>query len=685
MGKTELAFAYAHAFASEYLGGRFLIACQGHTDLRSSLLQLEPVLEVPAARGDETALQDRLLAISNALRRRVEDLGHVLLVFDNLESFEPCYADCFDALLAIGPKLHILVTTRGLRGNPFGAELELTELSTASSIALLEKHRHIESDEDREAAMQIAEELAGFPIALELVGCWLSAHPGTTRYSDLPAFLDLQSLEEMAEDDAIGLRRHNHEKRLSRILWPIIRDLPDMERRILIDSCLLGPDRVPLAWLRDLRAGEPTEALAARTLIPPWATACERLESLSLFSHGDGDPIERRIVRVHRLIRSMVLEHWATDVETAQTRVVEMLERKLRELESIRRSAESRREVESLAAAISNMIESDVMDGARLASWLFEPLREASLISIGQEIVRKASELMTRESTVDAGEFSYSLIHPGQAVLLSDLAIANQMLGNASAARTAMAQAQEVARFDEQADPPQAALRLSAASNLADSVEERRMLLSRANQVSEAAGNDFPEAIRMPILRKLALAEKDLGHYEAARAHLATVEAMESRLLTSTDPHRLSTLTNRGLIEHEARDHELAEKFLTDAFEQSTRILGQDHPRTANAATNLARLLWDRREWDRATDLCEESLRVWEASDHALDPKRGKAFWVQGLAARRRGDEVGAKRLLADASQLLRRLHPDDHPWIVRLEREMAYEYPDPSNVDDHE
>jgi hypothetical protein len=51
IGKTELAFTYAHAFAGLYPGGRFLIQCERIADLRLALLQLDSVF--PNAATDE--------------------------------------------------------------------------------------------------------------------------------------------------------------------------------------------------------------------------------------------------------------------------------------------------------------------------------------------------------------------------------------------------------------------------------------------------------------------------------------------------------------------------------------------------------------------------------------------------------------------------------------------------------
>ena len=79
---------------------------------------------------------------------------------------------------------------------------------------MLEKHRPIISEEDRQAAWQIVKRLDGFTLAVELTAAFLAANQ-STGYARMSEYLDLDDLEEMAEDNGVELIRHNHERRLS--------------------------------------------------------------------------------------------------------------------------------------------------------------------------------------------------------------------------------------------------------------------------------------------------------------------------------------------------------------------------------------------------------------------------------------------------------------------------------------
>jgi hypothetical protein len=85
IGKTELAFTYAHAFASAYLGGRFLIGCEGKSTLRDALLGHDSFTSYfrDSISDEERKSADAYLA---ALRRclvRGSKNHHVLLVLTN--------------------------------------------------------------------------------------------------------------------------------------------------------------------------------------------------------------------------------------------------------------------------------------------------------------------------------------------------------------------------------------------------------------------------------------------------------------------------------------------------------------------------------------------------------------------------------------------------------------------------
>ncbi len=86
IGKTELAYAYAHAFASAYPGGRFEVKCDGKSSLREAVLCLGDFHELRARISDEErkTTATYFAAVVRCLDERVATKGHILLVLDNV-------------------------------------------------------------------------------------------------------------------------------------------------------------------------------------------------------------------------------------------------------------------------------------------------------------------------------------------------------------------------------------------------------------------------------------------------------------------------------------------------------------------------------------------------------------------------------------------------------------------------
>ncbi|WP_433531145.1 BTAD domain-containing putative transcriptional regulator [Micromonospora sp. CA-263727] len=97
-----------------------------------------------------------------------------LIVLDNAEHLVDAVADLATALLAAGPAVQILVTTRQSLGIAGEALLELTSLPPEDAVALLTARRAAVlpgdalTEADRPVARQLCRELDGLPLAIEL-------------------------------------------------------------------------------------------------------------------------------------------------------------------------------------------------------------------------------------------------------------------------------------------------------------------------------------------------------------------------------------------------------------------------------------------------------------------------------------------------------------------------------------
>jgi hypothetical protein len=107
MGKTELALAYAHAFAWDYPGGRWQLRCEHLGDLRVALLQLEG----PFGLELSVAEKRNLPLVFDRLLRELGRRERSLLLLDNVtepQLFEPEHLE----RLPRDGHVDLIVTTR---------------------------------------------------------------------------------------------------------------------------------------------------------------------------------------------------------------------------------------------------------------------------------------------------------------------------------------------------------------------------------------------------------------------------------------------------------------------------------------------------------------------------------------------------------------------------------------------
>lgn len=676
IGKTEFAFAYAHAFGGEYPGGRFVVKCAGHADLRTPLLQLDSVFYDQIPPAERRDLDRHASALSNCLRRRIATMGHVLLVLDNVTSRELLSAQGLDFLTVLGPKLHLLLTTRLGPTAAQGPTVILSELSTAAALDMLEKHRPFSSDGEHAAAQKIVSKLGGFPLALELVGAWLAVHSESMDYLTVAEALDLEALEEIAGDEDIELRRHNDERRLSAVVGPVLDDLSPLEQRALQYASWMEPDCVPLDWMAALLETETPQPAHSGLAAPAWAKASGRLERLSLFSRAEKQRRGKRIVRVHRLIQSMVQRRYP--VETANA--AEALFRFLMGRASVlwrEWPEESRRwEIAPLATTASHWLERRPVEGAGLAGLVSEPLKGIGHLATAQDLLQRALTVRIETAVADRAGLVYSVVDGDIADRYSNLALIEGSLGNRREAVELLEKAEAIDRLGG-SPPIDTALRLSNRALLETNLQSTRDMLADAANAIDDRENRGDEATRILVYRNLAVAEKDLGNHGRARQLLERVSTLEDAFMTSDDPRRAVTLSVAGLLEQEAGNVEKAKGFLQSALDLWERTLGLEHHGTANAMVNLGRLAWETGEWEDGLRLVRGALGIWAKSENPNDPRRGKAYWVLGLEARRAGDAATARKHLEQALKLTSLAHPSQHPWVRSLRDELDRLGPD--------
>jgi tetratricopeptide (TPR) repeat protein len=182
LGKTQLAVEYAYRYREHYPNG--VIWLNADQDLDAQLIEL-------AEKARWIAPESEHHYKLEVAAKRLRTFSDCLIIFDNLESREaiaPYLPEPQTDPSLPEPRVdpHILITSR--TEQPGFTPLPLALLDDDLSLKMLvqEANRQPDTDEERQAAQDIASALGGLPLALELAGAYLRHRPvGWQEYRDL--------------------------------------------------------------------------------------------------------------------------------------------------------------------------------------------------------------------------------------------------------------------------------------------------------------------------------------------------------------------------------------------------------------------------------------------------------------------------------------------------------------------
>ena len=687
IGKTELAFAYAHAYASAYPGGRFLVRCEGRPTLREAVL----------AQSDFTVLfqneitpeqrmrpDDYFAALADCLRNRLARLGHILLVLDNVTDLDLLAPAQTHALTLLGPSLHLLATTRLVPpAAGCGHWLALGRLPDPDALDLLEKFRPFTTDaacpelveRERAAAARIVKRLGGFTLAVELVAAWLAKHPEVTcaGFLERLGIEDTEALDALAEERDAALRRHNDERRLAAVLDPTLAALPPAAARAMEFAALLPPDHLALPWLRALLAAEfPELAAPPRPGHPdPWATLLARLTGLTLFLRPETETSEPRLLTVHRLVQDRVRRRTPpADLAARQQAIDSLLEERNLALQNTVLWEDARWELdpfEALAWLWAEPAPSPPPDSAPPAhpgaAWL---LNQAAGRRHHLADFSHAEPLMRSALAID--EAALGKDHPAVAVRLNNLAALLQDTNRPAEAEPLMRQALAIDEAAYGKDHPEVAIDLNNLAGLlmaTNRLAEAEPLMRRGLVIEEKSkGRDHPHvAIQLNDLALLLRATNRLAEAEPLmRRALAIDEVAFGR----DHPDVARDLNNLAQLLQDTNRLAEAEPIMRRGLAIEEKSKGSDHPHVAIQLNNLAQLLQDTNRLAEAEPLCRRALAIDEAAFGKDHPK--VAIRLNNLAGL-----YYVTNHLAEAGLLMRRVIEIS----LRFTRDTGHRHPD--------
>ena len=632
VGKTELALAYAHAFAWAYPAGRYLVRCERQSDLRLALLA--SLVEPLGIELTEEQKRDPVLAYER-LRRTLETGEQVLLVLDNVDREELLSPEQAQ-WLPDKRRVQVLATTRlPLDAGPDLRVFTLDVLPEADAVKLVGSYRPL-GEGETDFARDIARRLGCHTLAVEVVGVYLGQHAGVP----LADYLKRMDAEGLGAVDAAGAeaRIRHPEAVLSKLLASTLDLLTPLEMLALRFAALLPPDFVPPVWLRFLVSDQFPEAAEGPAPGHPdvWEDALKRLDGLRLLIR----PQDGRLARMHQLVQQVVTadddgrpERQAAIVEHARSRCQFLDEGWL--------DWENRWEIEPLGALAGHLMERGVDGGTWIAN-------SVGLQLHGLARYAEAEPLMQRALEID--EASYGPDHPEVARDLNNLAMLLQATNRLGEAEPLMRRALAIAEASYGPDHPDVATDLNNLASLlyaTNRLSEAEPLIRRALAIAEASyGPDHPDVAR--DLNNLAQLLQATNRLAEAEPLMRRALAIDEKSYGPDHPDVARDLNNLALLLYATKRHLEAEPLFRRALAIDEASYGPDHPDVARDLNNLAALLYATNRPSEAELLFRRALAIDEASYGPDHPD--VARHLNNLA-----ELLKATNCLAEAEPLFRR------------------------------
>jgi tetratricopeptide (TPR) repeat protein len=660
IGKTALAYEYAHAFAEFYPGGRFVLRVEGAADFRAVVVdQLRDELGVELTDDEKKSYDLSFPRLWNVLKGR----GRSLLVLDNLDQPELLAGAKQRGILPAGDAVHVAATTRleadRLEDRQLVQCLLVDALPAEDGLELLKRFREPAGDAEWKAALALVHRLGGHALALEVVGVFLWKNPEIC-YADYLARLEAEgagAVEGAAKGTPVEQISRHPEKFIGRLLEPTLATLSAVEMRVLEYAARLPAEAVPLPWLEALVRKDMAEALTKRPGYPnPWLETMRRLDGLRLLVI---DKTEPRLGRMHRLVRDVVIARMG--VEAGAERLAAATTYALERAKFLCNGWVDRAvrwEIEPVHFLALELLRDGDTRGADLANWIGNPMGELG------RMVEKRSMLL---KAIAIQERAYEPDHPILATSYSNLARVERDLGNPTEARKLLHRAISI---QERVYEPNDPILATSYSNLAQieralgKLSEARQLFHKAIAIHERAyGRSHP--ILAVSYSNLALVEQDAGNLAHARQLLHKAIAIDERAYEPNHPTLAIRYTNLALVEQDLGNPTEARQLLHKSIAINECVYESNHPTLANNYSKLAQIERDLGNLLEARQLLHKAIAIQERVYEPNHPTLAVSCSNLALVERDLGNLADARQLLHKAIAIDEHAYEANHPTLA--------------------
>jgi tetratricopeptide (TPR) repeat protein len=659
MGKTSLAYHYAHAHADEYPGGRFVVNCATYTDLRMVLSRLEEPLGLQFREDQQKDLDKAAAAIRAELERR----NGSLLILDNVErGKDTSQPDLLDpavrgAVLPDGAKVHVLVTTR--EDPPAGVVgLALDGLKTGNGLELLRYYRDFGTDPDAHAAARgLVERLGGHPLSLEVVGVFLWRTPEVS-YRDFLTGLEtdgIAAMDETGADDRVKLQIHTV-KVVSRLLEPTLAKLTPAEVRALEFAALMPSDWVVRPWLKELVGAEFPDAITrTKAWKPdPWRRLEEKLLGWRLLFRAEQDEPQR--ARIHPVLQEVLRGRMASERTGREDKLIAHTEGRGKILIDRWVDQDSRWEIEPINLLAMGGLMGVDSRFVKLANRVSHALSGIGRFNDMQTLLRQAVRVVEVKPNIELVDKSAMFANLGEAEL---------KMGKLGEARLLLQRAIEIGEQPFLSEHPALGIcysNLGEVELILGKMANARQLLQNAIRILESS--DPKDSALGSSYCNLGKVEWKEGNFpEARRLYQKAIQIQEIHL-PPDHPMFATCYSHMGCVE-QSMGNLIEARWLFQRAIQINEKQFPDHPELAIDYSNLGNLERELGNLAEARQLCQRAVQIQEKNFPPDHPNLAISYTNLGVVERVSENLAAARRLFQRAFQIEEKNFPPDHPDLA--------------------
>jgi tetratricopeptide (TPR) repeat protein len=618
LGKTQLAVEYAWRFSAEYPNG--VIWLTADQDIPAQLTRLAVEAKWVASESEHKVKLD-------IAQHRIRSYSDCLIIFDNVEDL----ATIEPYLPLPSAQPHLLATSRTEQRGFIPVPLNILDEEQSLALLASEADRFPVGEKEMHAAREIARELGGLPLALEMAGAYLLYRP--VQWQDYWELLRNNPKAALPPQRLASFTGHEAD------LFATLR----IQEEVFADEPLLKEILDALTWSGSAAMGS---SLLGAVL------SVEETNLLGALSLGVKLRLLERSAEahrysLHRLVRKVRQEdhpltedpNWVeevcrrlgdwffarrqdfADLATFEAEIdhLQKWREQARQLGSPQASrltwllayppfhrgqyAESQQWLDQALA----LFEAEGKSDPELEAWLWSDL--GTIASCRR---RQKDELEFHERALAVRRKSLGEEHPDIALSLSGIGAYYYDIGDSEKALDLFSRALIIRRKALGGEHPETAASLDYIGDVYQSRGDLDKGLDFYAQAliirRKAFSDEHPETATS--FTKIGGIYFNRGNFDEALDFASQALIIRRKVLGSEHPETAKSLHNIGIVHRKKGDLDEALDFFTQALAIQLKVLGEDHPDTAKSLHEIGKAYFNNGDLKQALAFGEQSLKV---------------------------------------------------------------------------